>query len=77
MANYPLAKKSGLLGPAIDKSLQLIHARELAKETMGSFKKGGKVKKTGIYKLHAGETVVPKHDTPAAFRKNKLGHRNA
>lgn len=23
------------------------------------FKKGGKVKKTGIYKLHKGETVVP------------------
>jgi hypothetical protein len=25
------------------------------------FKKGGKVKKTGIYKLHKGETVVPAH----------------
>ncbi len=26
----------------------------------GSFKKGGKVKSTGIYKLHKGEVVVPK-----------------
>ena len=26
----------------------------------GSFKKGGKVPKTGIYKLHKGETVTPK-----------------
>ena len=25
-----------------------------------SFKKGGKVKKTGIYKLHKGEKVIPK-----------------
>jgi len=24
-----------------------------------SFKKGGKVKKTGVYKLHKGEKVVP------------------
>ena len=26
---------------------------------LGSFKKGGKVKKTGKYKLHKGEVVVP------------------
>ena len=26
---------------------------------MGSFKKGGRVKKTGLYKLHRGETVIP------------------
>ena len=26
---------------------------------MGSFKKGGKVKKSGLYRLHAGEVVVP------------------
>lgn len=25
----------------------------------GSMKKGGKVKKTGLYELHAGETVTP------------------
>lgn len=25
---------------------------------LGSFKKGGKVKKTGLYKLHAGEKVT-------------------
>jgi NAD/NADP transhydrogenase alpha subunit len=27
---------------------------------IASMKKGGKVKKTGAYKLHEGETVVPK-----------------
>lgn len=27
---------------------------------LGGFKKGGKVKKTGNYKLHKGERVVPK-----------------
>jgi len=26
---------------------------------LGSYKKGGKVKKTGLYKLHKGEKVVP------------------
>jgi hypothetical protein len=26
---------------------------------MGSMKKGGKIKKTGVYKLHKGEKVVP------------------
>lgn len=56
---YPLARKGGLFGPMIEKSLQTIHARELAKETMGSMKKGGKVRKTGLYRLHAGETVTP------------------
>jgi hypothetical protein len=27
---------------------------------LGSFKKGGRVKKTGKYKLHKGERVVPR-----------------
>jgi hypothetical protein len=58
---YPLARKGGLLGPTIERSLQLIHARELAKETMGSFKRGGKVRRTGLYKLHKGERVIPAH----------------
>lgn len=26
----------------------------------GSFKKGGKVKKTGLYQVHKGEEVIPK-----------------
>lgn len=33
----------------------------------GSFRKGGKVKKTGVYRLHKGERVVP--------RKSKRGRR--
>lgn len=28
---------------------------------LGSFKKGGRVRKTGKYKLHKGEQVVPAH----------------
>ncbi len=27
--------------------------------SLGSFKRGGKVKKTGLYQLHKGEKVVP------------------
>lgn len=30
-----------------------------AKAVLGSFKKGGRVKKTGVYLLHAGERVIP------------------
>lgn len=30
---------------------------------LGSLKKGGKVKKTGLYKLHRGEKVVPVKET--------------
>jgi hypothetical protein len=32
---------------------------------LGSFKRGGRVKKTGIYKVHAGEKVVPAHTRKA------------
>ena len=39
----------GLAGGLSSSSLPII----------GSFKKGGKVKKTGAYILHQGETVVP------------------
>jgi hypothetical protein len=31
----------------------------LSKGVQGSFKKGGKVKRTGVYKLHKGERVSP------------------
>jgi hypothetical protein len=33
---------------------------------LGSMKKGGKVAKTGPYKLHKGEKVVPAHKAKAA-----------
>lgn len=36
------------------------------KQILGSFKKGGTVPKTGNYKLHKGETVVPTDPNPAA-----------
>ena len=31
-------------------------------EVLGSFKKGGMVKKTGLYQLHKGEKVIPVKD---------------
>ena len=39
----------------------------------GSFKKGGHVKKTGIYKLHKGEEVVPakKKEMAGKMKKRK------
>lgn len=66
---YPLARKGGLLGPTIEKSLQMLHAREIAKSMLTggagvpSFQEGGVVPYTGIFKLHEGETVVPGQTT--------------
>lgn len=39
-----------------------IDTKEMTKP-LGSFKKGGDVPKTGVYKLHEGEHVVPAHKT--------------
>lgn len=39
----------------------------------GSFKKGGKVKATGVYKLHKGEKVVPVKKGTFKGKSNKLG----
>ncbi len=47
--------------------------RGLANKTLGSFKKGGKVKKTGIYKLHQGEMVVPKKSKGMKMLKKAMG----
>ena len=59
-------KRPGLLGAAA-------HGLKIP-----GFKHGGRVKKTGIYKLHEGETVVPAGVDPAVahHRKHKLGHKN-
>jgi hypothetical protein len=47
------------------------------KSDVASFKHGGKVKKTGIYKLHKGERVVPAGKNEVeSFRRNHLGHKN-
>jgi len=48
----------------------------LHKAKVPGFKHGGKVEKTGIYKLHKGEVVTPANEV-AEFRKKKLGHKNA
>lgn len=36
-----------------------VSKKQQTQEILGSFKRGGKVMKTGAYKLHKGETVVP------------------
>ena len=38
----------------------------------GSFKKGGMVSKTGVYKLHKGEKVIPKHMVSHGPNKNMV-----
>lgn len=39
---------------------QLGENKKLRDELLGNYKKGGHVKKTGIYRLHKGEEVIPK-----------------
>lgn len=38
-------------------------------EVLGSYKKGGKVKKTGVYRLHRGERVLNRKQTAKMDRK--------
>ena len=38
-------------------------------QILGSFKKGGEVPKTGNYKLHEGEEVVPNNGRASEYRK--------
>src|SRR5579859_7800231 len=44
-------------------------AAQGVKGTMGSYKKGGKVKKTGAYKLHKGERVLNPKQTKKFEKK--------
>lgn len=46
--------------------------RELAAKGLKGFKRGGKVKKTGVYKLHAGEKVVTAKKAAQESRDKKL-----
>lgn len=43
-----------------------------ARKPLGSFKKGGKVKKTGVYKLHAKEQVINAKQTAKVAKKGGL-----
>lgn len=44
---------------------------KLAQEVVGSMKDGGMVKKTGLYKLHKGEKVIPADKVKEMDMKNK------
>jgi len=48
-----LSDEAGSAGEGIRARMQNVA------QVQGSFKKGGKVKETGVYKLHEGETVIP------------------
>lgn len=47
-----LNNKIALLNQQLPRNLEI-------PEVLGSFKKGGNVKKTGLYQLHKGEKVIP------------------
>lgn len=58
------ARKLGVLGPAVMRSARTVHARELAKQMVKGgipgLKRGAKIRKTKLYKLHKGERVLTK-----------------
>ncbi len=60
-ARFNSLKPSGGMHPPV----KVIDTKEMLRP-LGSFKKGGKVKKTGVYKLHAGEKVLNAKQTKAA-----------
>ena len=45
--------------PQIGGSVPMNYPTLKGRPILGSFKKGGKVKKTGLYQLHKGEKVTP------------------
>lgn len=67
----PEAPIKNLIKNAPMPSGQLGENARLKRELLGSFKKGGKVKKTGIYKLHKGEEVLNKKEAMAGKMKNE------
>lgn len=62
-------------GKAIGQNTKQLSDSQAAAQTenqpkvQGSYKKGGKVKKTGIYRLHKGERVLNRKQTKRVERK--------
>lgn len=61
----PQANIKGLVKSAPAAQGQMGENARMKRELLGSFKKGGKVKKTGAYKLHKGEEVLNRKEAMA------------
>jgi hypothetical protein len=78
----PQAPIKSLMANAPKVGGQMGENARMKRELLGSFKKGGTVKKTGIYKLHKGEEVVPakkkemagKMKSNEGYEKHTTGH---
>jgi len=66
-ALLPLAR---VLGPAVLSTFAGPAVKKIGK--LFGFKNGGKVPRTGVYRLHAGEVVIPKKNV--AQMSKKLAH---
>jgi len=72
----PEEKKAYIAGSAdVDKdfdataqSTAIQENKQKSQEVLGSMKKGGPIEKTGIYKLHKGEHVIPKESSMASSK---------
>jgi len=63
-------KEASRMDTSADKTIAT-EGKNVKYKLLGSFKKGGKVKKTGAYILHKGERVVP----PSGACKMRSGKR--
>lgn len=70
----PQPRRYGDLGPSRSPNSSG-PTRSFVMRPLGSFKKGGHVNKTGIYKLHEGEEVIPKGPVSKALEKVKQGKK--
>lgn len=66
-----ILREGGVTNPVANRVTDQLR-KELRDKGLKGFKKGGKVKKTGVYKLHAGEKVVPAHKAKQEARDKKL-----
>lgn len=54
-----------------------VSKKQQTQQILGSFKRGGKVMKTGAYKLHKGETVIPTGMRSHGPNSNLVRHGSA
>jgi hypothetical protein len=69
MPKVPVVQADTLQSGGIDNAGEISQGLFKKVKLQGSFKKGGLVKKTGAYKLHKGEKVIPKNKVKKLKKK--------
>lgn len=74
-AKSPQSGQTGIMREASDAGQGIKNRMEQSSKALGTFKKGGVVPKTGNYKLHQGEKVIPAEK--ANMDKNQMDMASA